>query len=72
MQGNGLLDKIGKGWGIQGIAVVEIGQPYSVIDYIGAAGGIFYGTTDGITNPVVPHSKLVASGFTVLDLPLRI
>jgi hypothetical protein len=34
--------------------VIESGQPYSVIDYTGAVGSIFYGTTDGIINPIVP------------------
>ncbi len=53
-RGNGLVGKIANGWAIQGIAVIESGQPYSVIDYTGAVGSIFYGTTDGIINPIVP------------------
>jgi hypothetical protein len=53
-KGNGLVGKIANGWAIQGIAVIESGQPYSVIDYTGAVGSIFYGTSDGITNPIVP------------------
>jgi len=32
------------------------GQPYSVVDYSGAVGSIFYGVNDGITNPIVPLS----------------
>jgi hypothetical protein len=51
---NKLAGKIANGWAIQGIAVIESGQPYSVIDYTGAVGSIFYGVTDGIINPVVP------------------
>jgi len=54
VKGNGLAGKIANGWAIQGIAVIESGQPYTVIDYTGAVGSIFYGTTDGIINPVVP------------------
>ena len=54
VKGNGLAGKIANGWAIQGIAVIESGQPYSVVDYTGAVGSIFYGTTDGITNPIVP------------------
>jgi hypothetical protein len=54
VRGNGLAGKIANGWAIQGIAVIQSGQPYSVIDYTGAVGSIFYGTTDGITNPIVP------------------
>jgi hypothetical protein len=53
-KGNGLAGKIGNGWAIQGIAVIQSGQPYSVIDYTGAVGSIFYGVTDGIINPIVP------------------
>jgi hypothetical protein len=49
-----LKGKIADGWAIQGIAVFQSGQPFSVIDYSGAVGSIFYGTSDGITNPVVP------------------
>jgi hypothetical protein len=31
-------------------------EPYSVVDYSGAVGSIFYGVNDGITNPIVPLS----------------
>jgi hypothetical protein len=46
--------RIADGWAIQGITVIQSGQPYSIIDYSGAVGSIFYGVSDGITNPVVP------------------
>jgi Carboxypeptidase regulatory-like domain len=52
--------KVADGWALQGIAVIQSGQPFSVIDYSGAVGSIFYGTSDGITNPVVP----LAAGCT--------
>ena len=39
---------------ISGLTILQSGQPYSVIDYTGAVGSIFYGVNDGITNPVVP------------------
>jgi hypothetical protein len=42
------------GWAISGLTVIQSGQPYSVVDYSGAVGSIFYGVNDGITNPVVP------------------
>ncbi len=42
------------GWAISGLTVIQSGQPYSVIDYTGAVGSIFYGVNDGIINPVVP------------------
>ncbi len=34
--------------------MIQSGQPYSVVDYTGAVGSIFYGVNDGITNPIVP------------------
>ena len=48
--------KMGNGWAISGLTVIQSGQPYSVIDYSGAVGSIFYGVNDGITNPIVPLS----------------
>jgi hypothetical protein len=36
---------------------MQSGQPYSIIDFSGAVGSIFYSTSDGITNPVVPLAK---------------
>jgi hypothetical protein len=49
-----LKGRFADGWAIEGLAIIQSGQPYSVIDYSGAVGGIFYGTSDGITNPIVP------------------
>jgi len=49
-----LKGKIANGWTINGITVVQSGQPYSIIDYTGAVGSIFYSVYDGITNPIVP------------------
>jgi Carboxypeptidase regulatory-like domain/TonB dependent receptor len=49
-----LKGKIVDGWSISGLTVIQSGQPYSIVDYSGAVGSIFYGVNDGITNPVVP------------------
>ena len=46
--------RLADGWAIRGMAVIQSGQPYSVIDYSGAVGSIFYGVSNGITNPIVP------------------
>ena len=46
--------KFADGWAISGLTVLQSGQPYSIIDYSGAVGSIFYGVNDGITNPIVP------------------
>jgi len=40
--------------------VLQSGQPYSMIDFSGSVGSIFYSTSDGITNPILPLAK----GFT--------
>jgi hypothetical protein len=52
-----LRGRFADGWAISGLAIIQSGQPYSVIDYSGAVGSIFFGTSDGITNPVVPLSS---------------
>jgi hypothetical protein len=49
-----LKGKIADGWEINGTAVIQSGQPYSIIDYTGAVGSIFFSVYDGITNPIVP------------------
>ena len=49
-----LAGRIADGWGIHGLVILQSGQPYSVIDYSGAVGSIYFSTFDGITNPIVP------------------
>jgi hypothetical protein len=55
-----LEGKLIDGWALVGLAVLQSGQPYSIIDFSGAIGSIYYSTYDGITNPIVP----LASGCT--------
>jgi len=45
------------GWSLVGLAVLQSGQPYSIIDFSGAVGSIYYSTADGITNPIVPLAQ---------------
>ena len=52
-----LLGKVVNGWSLLGLTVLQSGQPYSIIDFSGAVGSIYYSTADGITNPIVPLSK---------------
>ncbi len=52
-----LQGKLIDGWSLVGLAVLQSGQPYSIIDFSGAIGSIYYSTSDGITNPVVPLAK---------------
>ena len=42
------------GWSLNGVTVLQSGQPYSIIDYSGAVGSVYYSTFDGINNPIVP------------------
>src|SRR5208283_4842852 len=42
------------GWALVGNTVLQSGQSYSVIDFSGSIGSIYYSTADGITNPIVP------------------
>ncbi len=70
------------GWSLMGLTVLQSGQPFSVIDFSGAVGSIYYSTADGITNPIVPLAAgcsakkattgasgawFVANGKTALD-----
>ncbi len=55
-----LMGEVADGWSLLGLMVIQSGQPYSVIDFSGSVGSIFYSTADGITNPIVP----LANGCT--------
>jgi hypothetical protein len=49
-----LAGRFADGWAIRGVTVIQSGQPYSVIDYSGGVGSVYYSVSDGITNPIVP------------------
>ena len=61
------LGTVVNGWTVGGQAVAQSGQPYSVYDYSGAIGGIYYGTYVEINNPIVP----LAPGVTVQQAELQ-
>ena len=42
------------GWTIGGQTVAESGQPFSVYDYTGSVGSLYFGSDDEIGNPIVP------------------
>lgn len=48
-----LLGTFVNGWIIGGQTVAQSGQPYSVYDYSGSVGSLYFGTSDGIGNPIV-------------------
>jgi Carboxypeptidase regulatory-like domain/TonB dependent receptor len=45
------------GWSLTGLTILQSGQPYSVIDFSGAVASVFYGVSNGITNPIVPLAQ---------------
>src|SRR5579863_262897 len=52
---HGAVKQLVNGWGVSGVTVLQSGQPYSVIDYSGGVGGIYWGGgQDLTTNPIVP------------------
>jgi len=64
-----MAGKVVDGWSLIGLTVLQSGQPYSIIDFSGAIGSIYYSTFDGITNPIVPlapgcNAKNAVTGHT--------
>jgi len=49
--------RLADGWALEGIAVLQSGQPFSVVDFSGAVGSIYYSVNDNITNPIAPLSS---------------
>src|ERR1700733_5132587 len=45
------------GWSLVGLTILQSGQPHSVIDFSGAIASIYYGVSNGITNPIVPLAQ---------------
>jgi hypothetical protein len=56
----GVLKVLANGWGITGVTVAQSGEPFSIIDFSGAAGSVFYSADDFVTNPLLP----LAPGIT--------
>jgi hypothetical protein len=55
------------GWVLGGQTVAESGQPYSVYDFTGSVGSLYFGTDDEIGNPIVP----LKSGVTAAQAQLQ-
>ncbi len=49
-----LFGEFVNGWTLGGQTVAQSGQPYSVYDYSGSVGSLYFGTLDEIGNPIVP------------------
>jgi hypothetical protein len=57
---SGWVNAVANGWGLQGVTVAESGEPFSVIDFSGAAASLYFAGDDFITNPILP----LASGVS--------
>ena len=53
--------RVTNGWSLVGITVLQSGQPYSIVDYSGAVGSLYYSVYDGVTNPIVPLNYAACS-----------
>jgi hypothetical protein len=56
-----LAGRFTDGWSLVGLTVLQSGQPYSVVDFSGAVGSLYYSVYDGITNPIVPLNYAACS-----------
>jgi hypothetical protein len=56
----GIVNALVNGWGVTGVTVLQSGEPFSVIDFSGSAGSLFYSADDFVTNPILP----LAPGIT--------
>ncbi len=61
------LGKAVDGWALNGITVLQSGQPYNGYDFSGAVGGIYYANFVEILDPVMP----IKPGLTVKDAELQ-
>ena len=64
---NKTIDAIAGGWTLGGQTVAQSGEPYSVYDYTGSVGSLYFGTDDEIGNPIVP----LKPGVTVQQAQLQ-
>ncbi len=51
---NKLVGEFINAWTLGGQTVAQSGQPYSVYDYSGSVGSLYFGTDDEIGDPIVP------------------
>lgn len=56
-----LTGRLTDGWSLVGLTVLQSGQPFSVVDFSGAVGSLYYSVYDGITNPIVPLNYAACS-----------
>jgi Carboxypeptidase regulatory-like domain/TonB dependent receptor-like, beta-barrel len=57
---SGIVNILVNGWGVTGVTVAQSGEPFSVIDFSGIAGSLFFSGDDFVINPILP----LAPGIT--------
>jgi len=57
-----VMDAILGSWIVGGQTVLQSGMPFSVYDYYGSVGSLYYGTDIEIANPIVPLKPGVTAG----------
>jgi len=55
------------GWIIGGQTVAQSGEPYSMYDYSGSVGSLYFGTDIEISNPILPLKPGVTAGQATLQ-----
>jgi hypothetical protein len=48
-----LVELLANGWGVTGVTILQSGEPFSVVDFSGTAGSLFYSADDFVTNPLL-------------------
>ncbi|MGO9258570.1 MAG: TonB-dependent receptor domain-containing protein [Bryobacteraceae bacterium] len=61
------LGRLANGWTIAGQTVAQSGEPYSVYDYSGSVGSMYYGTDIELDNPIVPLKPGVSANQAKLQ-----
>ena len=51
--GNGFAAAVANGWGLNGTAIVQSGEPYSLYEFYGAVGSIYFGDFPTLMNPIL-------------------
>jgi hypothetical protein len=64
---NKALGALVNGWIIGGQTVAQSGEPYSVYDYSGSVGSLYFGTDIEISNPILPLKPGVTAGQATLQ-----
>jgi hypothetical protein len=57
-----LVDAVANGWGITGVTTAQSGEPFSIIDFSGVSGSLFYSSDVDAINPLLALAPGVTPG----------